>query len=105
MKLYAGSPRIAVVFDKPGLVVLGCNIHDTMVGFIGVVDSPFFGKIPQSGSIVLDVPAGRYTLHVWHPLLAAPQPPQQIDVAAAPLAVALTVELDPGRETVAAWPE
>ena len=32
LKLYAGSPRTDIVFDKPGMVVLGCNIHDSMVG-------------------------------------------------------------------------
>ncbi len=49
LKLYAGSPQHAVVFDQPGLVVLGCNIHDRMVAFVGVVDSPYFAKTDGFG--------------------------------------------------------
>jgi plastocyanin len=105
LKLYAGSPKADVVFDKPGLVVLGCNIHDTMVAFVGVVDSPYFGKVSDSGSITLEVPVGHYKLRVWQPTLASLPALRDIEVAATPLTVALTVQLDPNRETVAAWPE
>jgi plastocyanin len=54
LKLYAGSPKVEVLFDKPGLVVLGCNIHDSMVAFVAVVDTPYFGKVPDSGVLTLD---------------------------------------------------
>jgi plastocyanin len=105
LKLYAGSPQVDVVFDKPGLVVLGCNIHDTMVAFVGVVDSPYFGKITQTGAVTLDLPAGRYRMRIWHPNLAAvTQAPQELTVAEKPASIPVIVELDPGRETVAAWP-
>src|SRR5580692_2161477 len=57
LKLYAGSPKTPVEFDRPGLVVLGCNIHDTMVAFVGVVDSPYFAKTSESGGAVLTLPA------------------------------------------------
>ena len=93
------------MFDKPGLVILGCNIHDTMVAFVGVVDSPYFGKVAESGSIALEVPAGHYKLRVWQPALASVPAPRTIEVGAAPSTVALTVQLDPNRDTVAAWPE
>lgn len=105
LKLYAGSPKADVVFDKPGLVVLGCNIHDTMVGFVGVVDSPYFGKVESTGNVALEVPPGRYTLRVWQPALAQVPAPREIDVTAAPASIALTVTLDANGETVAAWPE
>ena len=36
LPLYAGVPARPVVFDKPGVVVLGCNIHDWMVGYVYV---------------------------------------------------------------------
>jgi plastocyanin len=105
LKLYAGSPQVDVVFDKPGLVVLGCNIHDTMVAFVGVVDSPYFGKITPTGAVTLDLPAGRYRMRIWHPNLAAvTQAPQEFTVAEKPASIPVIVELDPGRETVAAWP-
>jgi plastocyanin len=105
LKLYASSPAVEVVFDKPGLVVLGCNIHDTMVGFVGVADSPYFGKITGSAGVTLDLPAGRYRLRVWHPNLSAVvQAPQEITVTEGAMAVPVTVTLDPSRDTVAAWP-
>jgi hypothetical protein len=90
--------------DKPGLVILGCNIHDTMVGFVAVVDSPFFGKVPSSGEIALDLPPGRYTLRVWHPNLAAPLVPKEINVGAAAQGISLMIDIDTKRETVAPWP-
>ena len=39
----------AVVFDKPGVVVLGCNIHDWMVGYVYVSESPYFAKTNAEG--------------------------------------------------------
>jgi plastocyanin len=104
LKLYAGSPKEEVVFDKPGLVVLGCNIHDTMVGFVAVVDSPYFGKVPSSGQLALELPPGRYLMLVWHPNLASPLPAKEITVDAAAQTISLSVALDPKRESVAAWP-
>jgi plastocyanin len=104
LKLYAGSPKADVVFDKPGLVILGCNIHDTMVAFVGVVDSPYFAKMPVSGTVAVDLPPGRYRVRVWHPSLASPLPPKEISVSAAPSTLPLTVELDTSRDVVAQWP-
>ncbi len=104
LKLYAGSPKTQIVFDKPGLVALGCNIHDTMVAFLLVVDSPYFAKIPESGSATLDLPAGRYHLRTWHEKLAAPAESRDIIVGSTPLSLALTLDLDPARELVAPWP-
>lgn len=104
LKLYAGSPNTPVIFDKPGLVVLGCNIHDSMVAFIGVVDSPYFAKTADSGIATLNVPAGRYRMRAWHPNAAAVAP-QEIIVAAAALDIPLSIDVDNSSATVAAWPE
>jgi len=105
LKLYAGSPKEEVVFDKPGLVVLGCNIHDSMVGFVAVVDSPYFGKVPASGEVAVDLPPGRYAFRIWHPKLAAPLAAKEITVGAAPQAMSLVVDIDAARESVAPWPD
>jgi plastocyanin len=68
IKLYAGDPPAPVLFDKPGLVVLGCNIHDWMVAYVYITDAPLFGKTDTKGRLVLaNVPAGDYVAHVWHP--------------------------------------
>ena len=105
LKLYAGSPKTPVEFDRPGLVVLGCNIHDTMVAFVGVVDSPYFAKTSESGSAVLTLPAGRYRLRAWHPNAGAAIPTREITVADAPLSIPLSIDVDSSSTAVAAWPE
>ncbi len=71
LKLYSGVPANPVQFDKAGTVVLGCNIHDFMVAFIHVVDTPYFAKTDKTGKAVLkNLPKGDYTLKVWHYALA-----------------------------------
>ncbi|HLA30072.1 MAG TPA: methylamine utilization protein [Pseudomonas sp.] len=59
-----------VRFDQPGLVTLGCNIHDWMLGFILVLDSPWFSQTDAKGHARLDFePAAGQRLHIWHPRL------------------------------------
>lgn len=68
LPLYGGTSAQPVVFDKPGVVVLGCNIHDWMIGYIYVSETPFFAKTDAAGAAVLsDLPPGEYTVRVWHP--------------------------------------
>jgi plastocyanin len=68
LPLYAGSDAPPVVFDRPGVVVLGCNIHDWMVGYIYVSETPFFAKTEAAGTAIIDdMPPGEYTVRVWHP--------------------------------------
>jgi plastocyanin len=105
LKLYAGSPQVDVVFDKPGLVVLGCNIHDTMVAFVGVVDSPYFTKIGKSGTADVKLPAGHYRLRAWVPTLMSPVAPRTVTVDRAPQSIPVVIDSDPTSEAVAAWPE
>jgi plastocyanin len=72
LPLYSGTPALPVVFDKPGVVVLGCNIHDWMVGYIYVLTTPYFAKTADDGKgRIADVPAGAYEARVWHPRLRA----------------------------------
>ncbi|MGZ3173656.1 MAG: methylamine utilization protein [Croceibacterium sp.] len=73
LKLFGQGERRAVTFDKPGIVALGCNIHDTMQAFIQVVDTAFAAKTGKDGRVVLHgAPAGAAKLRVWHPYLRAP---------------------------------
>lgn len=68
LPLYAGIPAAPVVFDKPGVVIMGCNIHDWMLGYIYVADTPYFGKTDAEGKTKIgNLPAGDYTVRVWHP--------------------------------------
>jgi plastocyanin len=67
LKLYSGVPAHPVVFDKPGLVVLGCNIHDQMIAYVLVVDTPYFGKADAKGVARIEgLPPGDYTVKAWH---------------------------------------
>jgi plastocyanin len=71
LPLYKGVHRAPVQFDNPGLVVLGCNIHDSMVGYIYVADTPYFGKTDAAGNVLLtDLSRGRYRVIVWSPRVA-----------------------------------
>jgi plastocyanin len=74
IKLYAGVPHTPIVFDKPGVAVLGCNIHDGMIAWVVVTDTPLWARR------VADVPAGSYQLHVWHASLAEALAPQRVAV-------------------------
>lgn len=71
LHLYHGVPANPVVFDKPGLVVLGCNIHDSMVAYVMVVDTPWFAKTDANGHASIDnLPADNYKVTAWHYRLA-----------------------------------
>jgi plastocyanin len=65
IKLYAGTPAAPVLFDKPGIATLGCNIHDRMLGFIHVVDTPYFGLTNERGQLTLELPNGDHRARVW----------------------------------------
>jgi plastocyanin len=73
LKLYGRDEARTVRFDHPGAIALGCNIHDQMIAFIKVVDTPYAAKTGPDGQAVLrDAPAGGATLHVWHPFMKSP---------------------------------
>jgi len=68
LALYSGVSAPPVLFDKAGVVVLGCNIHDWMIGYIYVADTPFFGKTEKEGQASLEnLPPGDYQVRLWHP--------------------------------------
>jgi plastocyanin len=85
LKLYVGTPAAPVVFDKPGVSVLGCNIHDQMAAWVVIVETPWFARTDAQGRARLpDVPPGRHQLRTWHADFAvgAPALSQPLDVAA-----------------------
>ncbi|MFZ6745176.1 methylamine utilization protein [Undibacterium sp. JH2W] len=84
LKLYSGKPAAPIIFDKAGTVVVGCNIHDQMVAYIHIVDTPYFAKTDAAGNARLPaMPAGKYILKTWHPKqapsAAIPEQNLQID--------------------------
>ena len=83
LKLFAKDQSRTVHFDKPGVVALGCNIHDQMSAFIVVTDSAWTARTNGQGvAAFADAPnvAGRLT--VWHPSLRAPGGMMQQSLAA-----------------------
>lgn len=93
LKLYGRGEVHAVRFDKAGIAAVGCNIHDQMVGFIYVTDTPFTAKTDAAGVAVLrGSPASTGRLKVWHPYAKARG--NMIDQAAAFTGGAQTVTLD-----------
>jgi plastocyanin len=75
IKLYVGTPAEPVVFDQPGIAVLGCNIHDQMAAWVVIVATPWYGKTGADGVLRLPaVPAGSYRLRSWHASLPVGSP-------------------------------
>lgn len=65
--LYADREAPPVTFANPGVVALGCNVHDWMSAYVFVSDTPFVGVTDSAGEVVLtSLPAGEYTVEVWH---------------------------------------
>ena len=68
--LYSGVPAEPTLFEKAGLVTLGCNIHDEMIGYILVLDTPWFAEVRGGTGAIEDLPAGTLEVEIWHPRLA-----------------------------------
>jgi len=78
LRLYHGMTAEPVLFDKPGTVVLGCNIHDSMVAYIYVVETENFAVADELGKINLEAPAGKYQLQIYHPRMSGNFPESTI---------------------------
>ena len=99
LPLYRGKPYPPVVFDQPGVVTLGCNIHDNMLAYIVVTRAAHFGRTGADGRwTAANLPAGRYLLRLWHPLLNEGREVTRdvtVDAAGGALAIQLTRALRP----------
>jgi hypothetical protein len=83
LPLYQGTPASPIVFDKPGIVTLGCNIHDRMSAYIVVVDTPYFATTAASQPTTLtDMPADSYEVHVWTANTRAASAPVRVTLTA-----------------------
>jgi hypothetical protein len=75
LPLYRGKPYPPVLFDREGVVTLGCNIHDQMRAYVYVVEAQYFGRTDANGSwMVADVEPGEYRVEIWHPLSRVQRP-------------------------------
>ena len=86
LPLYKGVDRPVIRFDHPGIVTLGCNIHDSMLGYIIVVDTPHYAISDDGGNATLtglnsnDVGI----LKVWSPRLDNFEALRAVEVSSAP---------------------
>lgn len=66
LKLYAGKPENPIQFDNSGVVIVGCNIHDSMVGSIYVAQNSAMIS-DQNGKVILDFDPMKEKISLWHP--------------------------------------
>lgn len=67
LNLYLKETPAPIRLETPGVVVLGCNIHDHMQAFIVVSDAPFYAMTDSSGHVTLpSLPPGQHRVRVWH---------------------------------------
>lgn len=75
LPLYRGKPYPPVLFDREGVVTLGCNIHDQMRAYVYVVDAQYFGRTDAAGSwAAAEIEPGEYRIEIWHPLSRVQRP-------------------------------
>jgi len=96
LKLFARDQSRTVHFDKPGVVALGCNIHDQMSAFIVVTNSAWTARTNAQGIVTFgDAPNASARLTVWHPYLRAPGGQLQQSVSPAQRNASFQVRLRP----------
>ncbi|MFB2659431.1 methylamine utilization protein [Shewanella mangrovisoli] len=95
LKLYVGKAEAPILFDKPGLVALGCNIHDYMQAFIYVADSPIVAVANEKGEIQFKaLTAGHYKVKLWHPWQKAMSEPKDLNLAAETQTLTLALDVE-----------
>jgi len=95
LELYGREEKRSVAFRTVGSAALGCNIHDQMVAFVRVVDTPFAAKTDASGKAELKAaPDGASRLTVWHPHARTKDQAVTIDVVVAPGVTHVTAAID-----------
>jgi plastocyanin len=96
LKLFAKDQSRTVHFDKPGVIALGCNIHDQMSAFIVVADTQWTARTNGQGVVTFnDAPNAPGRLVVWHPYLRSPGGTVQQQVAPGQRTAAFKVRLRP----------
>jgi plastocyanin len=96
--IYAGESPQVITLDKAGVITLGCNIHDWMVGYIVVADTPIAELTKADGTVIVtELARGKYNLRVWHPQLKTGDYTQAFELGDTELRVDVKLELTPQR--------
>lgn len=89
-----GRKSEPVVFDKAGVAAIGCNIHDHMIAYVYVADTPWVAITDSQGRAQMEAPPGSYRAEVWHPQLAPGRaPPSSTLTVKGPAKFALSIPL------------
>ncbi|HLT12859.1 MAG TPA: methylamine utilization protein [Marinobacter sp.] len=103
LELYTDRPEAPVIFDRPGIVELGCNIHDHMQAFVLVMAHEAYGLTDTAGRVQLSVPAdtnNTVTVNIWHPRLPDNTRPEQHTIRVdQPVRVSLELTPEPTADT------
>jgi plastocyanin len=91
LPLYAGTPSAPVIFDKPGVVAIGCNIHDQMSAYLVVVDTPYFAVAANGRAELSGLPEGSYDVRVWYEGMRKEPPPQSVRLGEEPATLSFRI--------------
>nr|WP_166422687.1 methylamine utilization protein [Paraglaciecola sp. 20A4] len=69
IRLFKGEESSPVTFEQPGVVVLGCNIHDQMIGYIYIADHELTALTDENGEATLHTQATEF--NIWQPKLSS----------------------------------
>ncbi|MBE3668564.1 methylamine utilization protein [Vibrio navarrensis] len=100
LKLYIDKPEQPVIFDQAGVVELGCNIHDNMLAWILVSETPVYAQTNQQGEAIFrDQMPENYEIDVWHASLpyGSPFVTSSVTVDAEPISLIITMPDSGGR--------
>lgn len=92
LELYGREDKRVVPFKTVGVAAIGCNIHDQMVAFIRVVDTPWAAKSAANGiAEIKGAPDGKVKVTVWHPYAKSKDQSVTVDATLTPGATSLSV--------------
>lgn len=94
--LHKPGNKSPIVFEKPGVVVVGCNIHDWMNAYIVVLATPWFARSGADGAATIaGAPAGRYRADIWHARQEKPASREIVLPVGAPVTLTLPLKPEP----------
>ena len=92
LKLFSGQTPAPIAFEQPGVVALGCNIHDFMLAYIYIAKSRLTGVTNAQGIVQFsDLPEDEFSVRLWHPLQEAQQAAKAVSVSVEPMEVSYTM--------------
>lgn len=83
LPLYKGDAHAPVTFEDAGVVTLGCNIHDQMLGYIFVVESSVYAMTDVDGVATFSIDNGSASaINIWSPRIGQKEKNLSVDITA-----------------------